>query len=87
MAKKRWIVVANKSRETFHSWQPTESCPTGTGYNALTSLRELVAQGYFLMAQRRLAPHVYKLLIMDTDKNEQKETIGSSDNSNNQRAG
>ena len=59
----RWTVVATKGPGISNSWLPNKFCPTGQDHKALAALRVEVDEGKYFMAQRRVAPFEYELLI------------------------
>ena len=58
-----WTTIARKGPGTLHSWRPTKLCPTGQGDKALLALRAEVEDGKYFMAQKRVAPFEYDLMI------------------------
>jgi hypothetical protein len=64
-----WMTVAYQSKETSMFWRPLPACPTGIGVNALSALRQAVSEGRWIMAQRKIGPSHYLLLIQEPIRN------------------
>ena len=57
--KSRWIRVAERNG-TY--WKPNKDCPFQDAKDPLLELRNAVARGDFLTAQRRIGKHHFELL-------------------------